>query len=132
MNKTIALEWLKAANDDLVLISNIIENAGLTHLVAFHCQQAIEKSFKAILEYNSSSVPKKHDLLALKDLIFDYLKIENEDMLESLNSLYIESRYPGSLGLLPNGRPTVEDAKEFYSFAKNIYDSVNKLLNSKS
>ncbi len=128
MNKTIALEWLKAANDDLLLISNIITNESLTHLTAFHCQQAIEKSFKAILEYNDNNVPKKHDLLALKDLVSDYLKVDNEDILETLNSLYIESRYPGNLGLLPDGKPTIENAEEFYSFAKNIYENANELL----
>ena len=128
MNKTIALEWLKAANDDLLLISNIITNESLTHLTAFHCQQAIEKSFKAILEYNDNNVPKKHDLLVLKDLVSDYLKVDNEDILETLNSLYVESRYPGNLGLLPDGKPTIKNAEEFYSFAKNIYENANELL----
>ena len=128
MNKTIAKEWLKAAHDDLLLISSIIDNESLTHLIAFHCQQAIEKSLKAILEYNNNNVPKRHDLLALKDLIFDRIEIENEDMLEALNSLYTESRYPGDLGLLPDGKPTTEEAEEFFSFAKNIYAQANELL----
>ena len=128
MNKIIAKEWLKAANDDLVLISNIMDNESLTHLIAFHCQQAIEKSFKSILEYNNNNVPKRHDLLMLKDLVFDQIEIENEDMLEALNSLYTESRYPGDLGLLPEGKPTTEDAEEFYSFAKKIYAQANELL----
>jgi len=128
MNKIMAKEWLKAAHDDLVLISNIIDTESLTHLVAFHCQQAIEKSFKSVLEYNNNNVPKRHDLLVLKDLVFDQIEIENEDMLEALNSLYTESRYPGDLGLLPDGKPTTEDAEEFYSFAKNIYEQANELL----
>ena len=128
MNKTIAKEWLKAAHDDLLLISSIIDNESLTHLIAFHCQQAIEKSLKAILEYNNNNVPKRHDLLMLKDLIFDRIEIENEDMLEALNSLYTESRYPGDLGLLPDGKPTTEEAEEFFSFAKNIYAQANELL----
>jgi HEPN domain-containing protein len=44
MNQPMALEWLKSANDDLMLVSSIIENAELTHMVAFHCQQAVEKA----------------------------------------------------------------------------------------
>jgi HEPN domain-containing protein len=128
MNKIIAKEWLKAANDDLVLISNIIDNESLTHLVAFHCQQAIEKSFKSVLEYNTNNVPKRHDLLMLKDLVFDQIEVKNEDMLEALNSLYTESRYPGDLGLLPEGKPTIKDAEAFYDFAKNIYTQANELL----
>ena len=32
---------------------------------------------------------------------------------------YIDSRYPGDMGLLPYGKPTLEDAKEFHEFALN-------------
>lgn len=130
MNKLIAKEWLKAANDDLLLITNIIDNESLTHLVAFHCQQAIEKSFKAILEYNSENIPKRHDLLMLKDLVSGWMEIANEDMLEALNSLYTESRYPGDLGLLPDGKPTTEEAEECFNFAKNIYAQADELIKS--
>lgn len=44
------------------------------------------------------------------------------NMLESLNELYIESRYPGDMGLLPYGKPTLADAKEFYEFANTIFE----------
>jgi hypothetical protein len=37
-----------------------------------------------------------------------------------------ESRYPGELGLLPNGKPTLEDAREFHDFAAAIYNDVKK------
>ncbi len=33
--------WLFAAKDDLLLIEQIYQNEALTHLVAFHAQQAI-------------------------------------------------------------------------------------------
>lgn len=128
MNRPMAFEWLKAAGDDLTLISNIIEDPGLTHMVAFHCQQAIEKSLKAALEYHGRDVPKKHDLLTLTDLVSDIFKIDDEAILESLNSLYIDARYPGSLGLLPNGKPTVGEAKEFYDFAKMIYHDLSAYI----
>ena len=51
-------EWLKSAADDLLLIKEIIDNPFLTHLSAFHAQQSIEKSFKALLEFHQLSVPK--------------------------------------------------------------------------
>ena len=38
--------------------------------------------------------------------------------------LYIESRYPGDMGLLPNGKPTLANAKEFYNEAENIFNQV--------
>lgn len=128
MSRAIALEWLKAAADDLRLISNIIDDSGLTHLVAFHCQQAVEKSLKAALEYDGRDVPRKHDLLMLKDSLSDFILLDNEEILEALNSLYTESRYPGMLGLLPNGKPTVSEAKEFYAFARMVYDDIKKQI----
>jgi len=36
-------EWLARADDDLETIKEIIDNAELTNIAAFHAQQAIEK-----------------------------------------------------------------------------------------
>jgi energy-converting hydrogenase A subunit M len=32
------------------------------------------------------------------------------------------------MGLLPYGKPTIEDAKEFYEFAKDVFDRVCETL----
>jgi HEPN domain-containing protein len=53
----------------------------------------------------------------------------DEDMLARLNELYIESRYPSTIGLLPNGTPTVEDAKEFYKHATELHKKIIVQLN---
>jgi len=45
-----------------------------------------------------------------------------------LGDLYIDSRYPGDLGLLPNGKPTLADVKEYYEFAKDICDKVKRII----
>jgi len=37
-------EWLSRAKDDLDVIAEIINKQHLTNMVAFHAQQAIEKS----------------------------------------------------------------------------------------
>ena len=57
-----------------------------------------------------------------------WLDIDNDDLLDSLNTLYIDSRYPGDMGLLPYGQPTIEDAKEFYHFSQEIFDEVSKII----
>ena len=121
-------EWLKASRLDLENIKYIIEVEHLTSVVAFHAQQSIEKSFKAVIEYQNKKIPRQHDLLKLKSLINDVLTVENDDILDSLNTLYIDSRYPGDLGLLPYGQPTLEDAKEFYSLALRIFEDVGNML----
>lgn len=123
---TMAKEWLKSAKSDLLVIEKIISEADLTHIVAFHSQQAVEKSFKAILESRKIEIKKQHDLIKIKNKIDDFQV--DLDILDTLNKLYIDSRYPGELGLLPYGKPTIEDAKNFFSFACKIYEKVNTIL----
>ncbi|KIM13295.1 MAG: HEPN domain-containing protein [Sulfurovum sp. FS08-3] len=127
--KMISKEWLKASNDDMLIIEQIINIEHLTHMVAFHSQQAIEKSLKALIEEYEIDIPKIHKLIRLKKILSDKLTIENDELLETLDELYIDSRYPSNMGLLPNGKPTLEEAKEFYEFAQNIFDKVCNQLN---
>jgi HEPN domain-containing protein len=126
--KELATAWLQASYSDLVVIKEIVHNDFLSHMVAFHSQQSIEKSFKALLEFYTNRVPQKHDLILLAELVSQYIDVDNEDILEDLNELYIDSRYPNSFGLLPNGKPTLENAKEFYLFADDIFYRVCKIL----
>jgi len=42
--------------------------------------------------------------------------------------VYIESRYPGELGLLPDGVPSSEQAKEFVVYAKEVKTIIMKEL----
>lgn len=128
MKIDISKEWLKASMDDLKLISKIIDLADLSHMVAFHAQQSVEKSLKALIEYKQLKVPRQHDLLKLQEMTREYLKLNNDDLLDTLNEIYINSRYPSEFGLLPCGKPTLEDAKVFYDFAMMVFDKVCDLL----
>ncbi|MBT5934556.1 MAG: HEPN domain-containing protein [Sulfurimonas sp.] len=128
MMKVISKEWLKASRDDMLIIEQIINIEHLTHMVAFHAQQAIEKSLKALIEEYEIDIPKIHKLIRLKKILSDKLTIENDELLANLDELYIDSRYPGDMGLLPNGKPTLADAQEFYDFAKEIFSKVCNIL----
>ncbi len=121
-------EWLKASRDDLLTIEEIIDNPHLTHIVAFHAEQSVEKAMKAIIEEYEMDIPKIHKLLKLYEIVSFTLNDLDEDIMSMLDGLYIESRYPGDMGLLPNGKPTIDDAKEFYTFAKNVFNKVCKVL----
>ena len=66
--------WLDSARDDLEVAEEIINRDDLTHMVAFHCQQAIEKSFKAVLEEHVQIVPRVHDLNTLRNQAEKYIK----------------------------------------------------------
>jgi hypothetical protein len=52
----------------------------------------------------------------------------DQDMLDRLEAVYIESRYPGEMGLLPYGKPTEKEAKQFYDFAQHFYEQVQTVL----
>ena len=127
-NERQAIEWLKASYDDLDSISYIIDIEHLTNIISFHAQQAIEKSFKSLLEYKKIPIIKTHNLERLYKQVRDYIEIEDYDKLELINELYIDSRYPGDMGLLPYGKPTLEDAKRFYKFANEIFNKVCEIL----
>jgi len=122
------IEWLKSAYGDLQNIKYILHDEFLTHIVAFHAQQAVEKTLKALIENKTNQVPKIHKLQNLIGKIDTILEFE-ERILETLDELYTDSRYPGDMGLLPHGKPTLNDAKEFYIFAQNIFDNVRLRLN---
>ena len=63
-------------------------------IVAFHAQQSVEKSFKALLAFHEQSVPKQHSTLTLYGLVYEYMDIfVNEEVLSAFDDLYIDSRY---------------------------------------
>jgi HEPN domain-containing protein len=47
--KDITRHWLDFAHADLKNCGKILDDPTLTHIVAFHSLQAVEKSFKALL-----------------------------------------------------------------------------------
>ena len=125
--------WLRAAEEDLSVIGSLLHSKLATVAASFHAQQCVEKSLKAVLEEYSKRVPKIHDLDILFSEVKKYFDIEfDKFIINKLNMLYIESRYPGAFGFLPNGKPSSEDVEEFYAFATSIYDTVRDHLTTKS
>jgi len=50
---------------------------------------------------------------------FNDLGIDEKKLL-IINEVYIESRYPSELGLMPDGMPSDNQANEFVTYAKEI------------
>lgn len=126
--KSITKDWLKSAESDLLLIKSIIDQEELTHLSAFHAQQAIEKTFKSLVEEYELGFLKTHSLETLFSKVSNYISSINIDLLIVLDQLYIDARYPGELGLLPEGKPSLKEAWEFYNFAFEIFTEVKSKL----
>ena len=123
--KKITNDWLLSAESDLLLIQEIAAIENLTHLSAFHSQQSIEKSFKALTEEFDMGFIKTHSLEMLYNLVKDKIAVPvDTELLIILDQLYIDSRYPGEMGLLPNGKPSVTESMQFFLLAQSIFDSV--------
>jgi HEPN domain-containing protein len=91
-------EWVKKAEDDLRMAVLAAGAAPPSHdQVCFHCQQAVEKYLKALLEELGHSVPKTHDLDALAGLLLPhYPGLRSiRHRLSFLSPFAVAVRYPG-------------------------------------
>ena len=91
--KQLTREWLNTAEEDLIAIENLLDNPILTNIIAFHSQQAIEKSIKAIIEEFGIAFAKTHNLQTLLIKIEEVALISfNELIISELDRLYIDAR----------------------------------------
>jgi HEPN domain-containing protein len=99
-------------------------------MVAFHAQQCIEKCLKAIIEEHKLPFSKIHSLRRLLKICSNHISLNSNDadIIDILDDLYIDARYPGDIGLLPNGKPTQTDAQQFHNFAKEIHHKTSNLI----
>jgi len=127
--KASAKEWIQFADKDLQAALIMLDHENIRSIAAFHCQQAVEKCLKALLEERELDVPKTHDLekLAARVEVGWGIAFEDERLLV-LNTVYIESRYPGGLGLLPSGQPSSDEALDLFYFASDLKSRVLKIL----
>ena len=125
-------EWIYYAEADIRSIKKLIEDPTLSQIAAFHCQQAVEKLLKAVIEDRRTKTPKIHDLGKLYGMILDIeprMNIEiDENVLSEINDVYIDTRYPPDLGLLPNGIPTEETIERFIREIEKMHSQIKELL----
>ena len=127
--KDITKQWFEFAKSDIIVSENSLADEFLTNIVAFHSQQTVEKCFKAIMEEKGIKLPRIHNLVRLYAKIKDIVTFNIDlDALTTLDNIYTTSRYPGGLGLLPDGKPTIIEARKMYKYAKEIYDATQIML----
>ena len=113
-------DWFIAANDDLLAAKTLATDSRITNLAAFHCQQCLEKCFKAVIEEFENLNLKSHDLIRLQIAADIQLTDDELNLMEIINEVYIDARYPGDLGLLPHGKPSVDEIANFIQFCEDI------------
>lgn len=119
--KELVEQWLIKADHDLLIVERDIRNeAPLTDIICFHCQQAAEKYLKAFLVSKLSVPQRTHDI---RTIINECCKLDpNFEKLNScsyLSNYAVESRYPDNYYL-----PDKEETGKAYSDAKSIKDFV--------
>jgi len=128
VKRDIVRQWLAKAEEDLGAAEILISHkTAYLSAVGFHCQQAAEKFFKAVLTFNQIEFPKTHDLGALLDLVapMDAPLADSLSEISLLNPYGVEIRYPGDM---PDIEP--EDAQEALELAKRVREAVLKSLPS--
>ena len=119
-------DWIEKAHKDLKAAQVLFENDCGNEIVAFHCQQAVEKALKALILYYFSSLESGHSLIYLCKKVSEK-EPKFADLIKDcalLNGYYTETRYPNENQIIV----TNEEANTCIDIASNILSSVNKIL----
>jgi len=116
--------WLRIAEPD-VTSAEALHRAGQELHACFFLQQAVEKTLKALLVRETHSVPPRiHNLQKLAGLCGLDLTSDQTELLEDLNGLYLESRYPETRdaaeleAAADQAERLIGDAKEFIKWLR--------------
>jgi HEPN domain-containing protein len=126
--------WLSLAEYDLNTADAMFQTKRYLY-VAFMCQQAIEKLLKAAyVKARSSTPPYTHNLLRLLQSVPWVIEMQSTDLmqvLEELNSYYIESRYSEDI----QGLSTIlteKRAEQVLKSTKELYRWIQDKISSET
>ena len=115
---------MRFARADLVEAKRLPPPEGVYEIPCFHAQQAVEKSFKALLAHYGISVPYTHNLKILLDLLSSSISVPPVVSSSVLLTDYaVTTRYPGEEEPL-----TEEDHREAVRLADAVVAWANQCL----
>ena len=87
--------WFDLAKEDIEVAQELY-NIGKLLYSGFLCHLAVEKALKAKIEFNGETPLKTHNLIRLADIggVLEKMTDEQKELLNTLNPLQIEARYP--------------------------------------
>jgi HEPN domain-containing protein len=93
---TVPEQWLEKAKYDMDTARAMLKAERYVYVI-FCCQQAIEKSLKAIIADRTKEMPPRlHNLLELATIAGVDPGKDRRALMRSLTNFYIHSRYPGT------------------------------------
>lgn len=117
-------DWYEKAKQDLRGANILFEHGGDGSMVAFHCQQSIEKALKGFILKNTNELVDGHSLVYLckKAGIIDAGLKKHLKNCAFVNQFYIETRYPADTPVeLEN-----DEAQECIRIVNEILESISR------
>lgn len=118
-------EWIHFAKMDLDTAKHLNDTMypKPLEIICYHCQQAVEKVFKAILILNDCEIKRTHDIGLLAELCSHHIEIPDRiyDVCDNLTPYGVKSRYPQELFLEEhNAISAIEDAQIIFNWFNGI------------
>jgi len=127
----ISKKWLEFAKEDYRVLEYLWKsNNKFYRSICFHGQQYVEKVLKGIIEHPGETPPRIHDINALNQKCQNLgINIPlNETEILFFSSVYIDTRYPPDVGLLPKGEPLKSDAELVVKACRKLKKWMDKHL----
>jgi HEPN domain-containing protein len=113
--KPLTREWVEKAEGDFFVASQIMHRRQrrVYDAACFHCQQTMEKYFKARLFESGLSFPKTHDLAVLLNLLLpvEPLWKSYESAVKELTEYAVSFRYPGENATLAEAKRSLKHCR---------------------
>ena len=115
-------DWFEKSSQDIRAAKVLKENNCSNDIVAFHCQQSIEKALKGFILFHTDELEEGHSLIYLCKAALN-VDQELRKLLKEcafVNQYYIETRYPADKPLVVSD----DEADECIKIAETIYNLV--------
>lgn len=117
-----AQRWLAKADEDLAAAHRLLPE--IVNQAAFHVQQAMEKTLKALMVAKRQEIRKTHDISLLMSLVRPLWPdlIPQRFSIAELTEWYLVSRYPG----LDEVALTISDVTAAFALVADLMTAVRR------
>ena len=131
MNENEIQSWLEKAEHDVGTAELTFQHKPEYYdTICFHCQQAVEKYFKAYLIHLKLEFKPKHSLIYLLDLISqqDKFSLDLYEKASKLESYAVDIPYPNDIEEIPSKEELQEAIQIVKDFQKIIFEKLSKII----